>query len=118
MSRGPLHQMIFALQGGRCFYCEVAFIGPAHPGKRRPRDAWTRDHVHPASAGGKKERNMVFACLACNEDKGARLPTEHEINKAAVLHDHAVALFLAMNGPKASLGGWKPTTVREEALSA
>lgn len=118
MARGPLHQMIFALQTGRCFYCATCFTGPSCFGKRPKPTSWTRDHVLPVAAGGKKQRNFVFACYACNQTKKDRLPTEDELLRAATLHEAAVALFLAMNGPKATLGDWRADCVREEALAS
>jgi 5-methylcytosine-specific restriction endonuclease McrA len=110
--------MIFALQAGRCFYCQTAFTGPTTPNKKPKPTAWTRDHVLPASAGGKKQRNFVFACYGCNQAKRNRMPTKDELLRAATLHEAAVALFLMMNGPNATLGDWRAGYEREEALAS
>ncbi len=46
-------------------------------GAQRPAHALTRDHLRPLSRGGRDHwKNVVTACRACNQRKGARLPEE------------------------------------------
>jgi hypothetical protein len=46
------------------------------------------------------------------------MPTKDELLRAATLHEAAVALFLMMNGPNATLGDWRAGYEREEALAS
>ena len=53
--------------GGHCFYCDK-FIPPAEVP-----DVLTNDHVKPRAAGGHDYlHNLVFACVSCNREKGAK----------------------------------------------
>lgn len=49
-----------------CHWCGCALNTiPGHPHQR------TRDHLIPRSKGGKGHHNLVAACRACNEKRGA-----------------------------------------------
>lgn len=58
---------IYMRDKGKCQYC----------GKKVPRDAFTYDHVHPRSLGGKTNwENIVVCCMPCNQKKGSRSPAQ------------------------------------------
>lgn len=58
---------LFARDQHLCLYC----------GRQFPRSALTRDHVHPASKGGRDIwENVVSACFHCNSRKGNRTPQQ------------------------------------------
>ncbi|TNF35902.1 MAG: HNH endonuclease [Deltaproteobacteria bacterium] len=60
-------QNVYLRDGGRCQYCR----------RPVPRHAATYDHVMPRSRGGRTTwKNIVIACLPCNQAKGARTPEE------------------------------------------
>jgi 5-methylcytosine-specific restriction endonuclease McrA len=53
--------------GGHCFYCE-RFMSPEEVPQ-----VCTNDHVQPRAKGGHNYlHNLVFACVECNREKGAR----------------------------------------------
>jgi 5-methylcytosine-specific restriction endonuclease McrA len=58
---------VFARDGHRCQYC----------GRRPAAGHFSLDHVTPRSRGGPNTwENVVCACLACNNRKGGRTPSE------------------------------------------
>lgn len=58
--------------GGHCFYC-----GDFMPPDKVP-SVCTNDHVKPRSKGGHDFlHNLVFACIGCNLDKGAKDLVSH-----------------------------------------
>lgn len=60
-------QNLWKRDGGKCAYCQRDV--PIHKS--------TYDHVMPRSRGGKTAwTNIVIACVACNQRKGARTPEE------------------------------------------
>lgn len=61
--------VVHAGAGGRCAYCGVS------TGKRRG----TLDHYMPLALGGTNHRkNLRWACLTCNANKGSMHPDEWE----------------------------------------
>ena len=48
------------------FDCTCAYCGETYD-----INDLTLDHVHPRSRGGGDNKNLVCACLACNQDKGS-----------------------------------------------
>ena len=77
LNDAPLVQIAMA-QGGRCFYCDQPFS------KRR---GITRDHLFPRSFGCDLAGNKVAAHAKCNVEKGCRLPTPAEVEKAAAIYE-------------------------------
>lgn len=77
-SRGALNSevraRVFALTGGKCFYCDVALA--MSQGDLSPDDVrrlFHLDHLVPKDAGGPDhESNFVPACGPCNGAKGAK----------------------------------------------
>lgn len=54
--------MLWAKQEGRCAYCLCAIDD----------DSLVLEHMNPLSRGGRtSEENICFACVTCNERKGA-----------------------------------------------
>ena len=72
-------QRLLQAQHGLCYLCEEPFSDDKPP---------TKDHVWPKSRGGKNVRNILWACMPCNNGKGDDAPTEammiklREINAA------------------------------------
>jgi len=70
------------MHAGNCFYCSrKVYRYPDDPGKARPKDDYTRDHIIPRSKRGQfglsnsyTEKNIVIACAGCNEAKGDMNP--------------------------------------------
>lgn len=57
-------------QGGLCAYCRKVFDWYS----------FTADHVIPLSMGGSGgKKNLIGACVACNQAKANRMPTAKEI---------------------------------------
>ena len=62
-------------QGGRCFYCSRMMwtsTGESDSRKRKPHPLMqcTTEHLKPRSEGGAdSERNIVAACLYCNQTR-------------------------------------------------
>lgn len=74
-----MYTALLDAQDGLCFYCREPLS----------MSAATRDHVTPRSAPyevRKKvrcwKRNIVLACMPCNNAKGNRLPTADEVSRA------------------------------------
>lgn len=45
--------------------------------KLKKKERWTKDHIQPASRGGKNTwENLVLSCSTCNEKKDNRTPQE------------------------------------------
>lgn len=62
--------VLFAEQGGLCFYCGVPMKAPPFTRPRSPRDA-TLEHLIPLSEGGRRGfPNEVAACNDCNGRRG------------------------------------------------
>lgn len=60
-------QNVYVRDRWRCQYC----------GARKSPQELTFDHVVPRSRGGRKEwKNIVVACIQCNQAKGNRTPGE------------------------------------------
>lgn len=58
---------VFLRDNYTCQYC----------GRKRNRSELTLDHVEPVSRGGDKNwKNIVTACMPCNQRKGGRTPVE------------------------------------------
>lgn len=73
---------LLRLQEGLCFYCGTPMITTGSDPSRMD----TIDEVMPRSRGGRCDRdNQVLACKGCNEAKGARLPTDAELQRLAEL---------------------------------
>ncbi|MDT8340885.1 MAG: HNH endonuclease [Longimicrobiales bacterium] len=71
LRRQVTNTFLFARDDYRCVYCG------RHRGELRGRQFLTRDHVLPASRGGRNSwENVVTACSPCNNRKGDRLPEE------------------------------------------
>ena len=77
---GIRQRKLWVQQKGFCYYCGIKMVlgrGARNRTRlvqieRNPRAA-TIDHVVPKAAGGLGTRdNIVYACLACNERKGAQ----------------------------------------------
>lgn len=78
---------LWAVQQGRCFYCDVT-LEPKRSGPNHPGDAWaTLDHVLPLILGGTSHRNRVWCCFGCNQTKANRPPSEDESNRCHRLYD-------------------------------
>jgi 5-methylcytosine-specific restriction endonuclease McrA len=73
-----LEQGMWHFQCAKCYICAEGFS--------RQRLA-TREHVNPRALGGKNPRNILLACIECNNIKGDRPPTKRELK--------LLALFLA-----------------------
>lgn len=66
---------LFRRDGHACMYCLAAL----------PDRQLTRDHIMPVSRGGEDVwKNVVTACVACNQRKGARTPEEAGMRLYAV----------------------------------
>ncbi len=64
---------LLRVQKGRCFWCRERMFVSDIEGERLCRP--TIDHLVPLVSGGKnKRRNMVAACVRCNQEKGAMAP--------------------------------------------
>ncbi len=58
---------VYLRDQGRCQYCMRSIV----------RAAATYDHVTPRAHGGRTSwENVVIACVACNQKKGGRTPTQ------------------------------------------
>jgi hypothetical protein len=79
--------ILCACQDGRCFYCGHEFSGPPRQGRGRRPSQWSKDHLWPKRAGGQSTRNIVLACNHCNTEKGDRVPTQDEVDRASVLFE-------------------------------
>jgi 5-methylcytosine-specific restriction endonuclease McrA len=80
---------LFARDGYLCLYCGQAFSARV----------LTRDHVVPASRGGRDEwANVVSACRSCNQRKNNRTPTEWGVELIAVPYVPCYAQHLVLNG--------------------
>jgi hypothetical protein len=99
-SEMSISHALCAAQGGLCFYCGEEFQGRRDNKKSNAlnKNKWTRDHLHAASKGHKRQGNVVLACYACNINKGNREPTVGEIARAEVIHVAALRLLRAFNG--------------------
>ena len=61
---------IYDSNGGYCYYCGKK-LARANYGKYGEKGAWQVDHKNPISTGGSDySRNLVPACIDCNQDKG------------------------------------------------
>lgn len=66
---------LFEEQEGKCFYCGRIMHLATQAGAKAP-DTATFEHRVPISRGGSKGyRNIVLACLVCNQTKGNRMET-------------------------------------------
>ncbi|MBU6232515.1 HNH endonuclease [Patescibacteria group bacterium] len=99
-----IRAMIFVAQDGKCFYCDRPLWGAVESKGKQFDSNHTIDHVVPRSDGGQGGRNLVIACLRCNQDKGHRMPTEDEIQRAIALHNKVAYLIEAFRG--LPLTGW------------
>lgn len=91
LPREKLLRVIFHLQGGLCRYCREPMS--ERMGDVEHQDGWSRDHVRPRRAAGKKlAGNMVLACYACNQLKGGGPPKEEDVYYAAGLWRQAKKL--------------------------
>lgn len=67
----------YALQEGRCYYCNVEVGNKYHV-----------DHFHPIAKGGSNwPDNIVISCKACNLKKGDKLPEEWIIELLGLTED-------------------------------
>jgi 5-methylcytosine-specific restriction endonuclease McrA len=80
----PSAVALWAAQEGRCFYCDCCMCRECD----RP-DSATRDHFFPKCLGRPLRGNSVFACKACNQRKGHRVPLPHEVRKFRALYEKA-----------------------------
>lgn len=80
-------EVIYLLQGGRCFYCNAPFAN--QPAARHTHNGYTRDHVMPRCAGATRTNNVVLACAPCNAKKGNKMPTAEQIAYAQDLYERA-----------------------------
>lgn len=68
-SRTPLyHEINRKFYWSHCWYCGIELIYDKKLKKLKP-NSFTRDHVIPESAGGRKGNNTVPACNRCNMRK-------------------------------------------------
>jgi 5-methylcytosine-specific restriction endonuclease McrA len=79
---------LFRRDRHRCMYCLAEL-----PDRRL-----TRDHVMPTSRGGEDSwTNVVTACVACNQRKGARTPEEANMRIYAVPYTPSYADWLILH---------------------
>ena len=72
---------LFLAQRGRCFYC----FRPMTTTRGGHIVGYTMDHFYPKCKGHKLTGNTVLAHARCNEEKGARNPTDSELARFNVL---------------------------------
>ncbi|MCP4934771.1 MAG: HNH endonuclease [bacterium] len=78
---------LFRRDGHTCMYCL----------EQMPDRRLTRDHVMPRSRGGADVwTNVVTACMACNQRKGARTPEEANMRLYAVPYTPGYAEWLIL----------------------
>ena len=78
------YQVLWELQGRRCFHCGDPIGKRSYRKNRRP-NGYTRDHLIPRKTGGGGKDNIVLACRQCNKAKGSRYPSKIEIKIARIL---------------------------------
>lgn len=84
-----VREQVWAITGGRCYYCEVelvksAPIDYANPGSRG--NIFHVDHLVPRDAGGPDHlSNYVPACHSCNSSKGVKSFVEFTRSRRAKL---------------------------------
>lgn len=67
-----VREAVWAITGGKCFYCDVELIRCVGMEQDRPR-CFHIDHIVPKSSGGPDHlSNYVPACERCNISKGAK----------------------------------------------
>lgn len=72
-------------QRGRCYLC----IGRFERGHRSRDDmCWSKDHVFPQAAGGRREANVLLAHRGCNHRKANRWPHPCEVIYLASVYAH------------------------------
>ena len=89
------NQALFVRDGNVCLYCGQHFSD----------GDLTRDHVLPASRGGRDQwDNVVAACRRCNHFKGNRLPQECGLELMALPYSPNFAEYLALTNSGRILG--------------
>lgn len=81
------NRLLFARDGYVCLYC----------GQRYPARELTRDHVMPASRGGRDVyANLATACRDCNARKADRTPEEARMPLLALPYEPDMASYLLL----------------------
>jgi hypothetical protein len=81
------NRILFARDGHVCLYC----------GRRYPARELTRDHVIPASRGGRDVyANLATSCRACNARKDDRTPEEARMPLLALPYQPDMASYLLL----------------------
>jgi hypothetical protein len=81
------NRILFARDRHICLYC----------GRRQPLRELTRDHVTPASRGGRDVyANLATACRACNSRKDDRTPEEARMPLLALPYEPDMASYLLL----------------------
>lgn len=70
------YPFLWAIQGGKCFYCGVAMSLVASTSRKR--SMATADHFYPKKLGNHRKDNVVLACSRCNSGAGHAMPTDEE----------------------------------------
>ena len=73
---------LYKRQNKRCFYCGYKIVR-----RFQAKNKVTRDHFFPKSKENHLKNNKVLSCLKCNLKKGARVPTQEEIDKYLTLYN-------------------------------
>ncbi len=77
---------LFAVQNGLCFHCDKPMIFLRTEGAQKALLA-TREHIYAAGNGKKgMHHNIVLAHARCNHDRGAKLPTDDQLQKAREIY--------------------------------
>lgn len=79
---------LFALQHGRCFYCQTHLSNHVWENKNKRRLGWTRDHFLPKCLGYGLTRNVVLTCRTCNARKGDSIPDPKMFVKMILIYAH------------------------------
>lgn len=67
----PKLRTLSECQNHRCCYCGFTMVLHVHTdGQPPPQNAATRDHIIPKCHGGPKNKNLVAACVQCNNLRG------------------------------------------------
>lgn len=70
--RRKVRARLFDQQGGLCHWCKCKMT--IEKAAKMPPNYGTFEHLHPYALGGRMTAdNIVLACHACNEYRGARL---------------------------------------------
>ena len=78
-----LAEQILHRNGHSCYLCEQIIEG----------DDFNKDHVFPESMGYAFVGNMMPTHQVCNLEKGDRLPTTQEIERACIAYENAGKIF-------------------------